>query len=39
VHLKSLKEYPPVQDFDTLNMKKAADATMKKLGNPNGASK
>jgi arylsulfatase len=37
-HLKSLEEYPPSQGADTLSMKKAVDAAMKKLDNPHGSS-
>jgi len=33
-HLKSLQEFPPSQGADTLSMKKAVDAAMKKLENP-----
>ena len=35
-HLKSLMEYPPSQGADTLSMKKALDAVMKKLEAPRG---
>jgi arylsulfatase len=37
-HLKSLEEFPPSQGADTLSMKKAVDAVMKKLENPHGSS-
>jgi hypothetical protein len=37
-HLKSLEEYPPSQGADTLSMKKAVDAAMKKLEKPHGSS-
>jgi arylsulfatase len=37
-HLKSLQEFPPSQGADTLSMKKAVDAAMKKLESPNGSS-
>jgi len=37
-HLKSLQEFPPSQGADTLSMKKAVDAAMKKLENPRGSS-
>ncbi len=37
-HLKSLDEYPPSQGADTLSMKKAIDAAMKKLESPQGSS-
>jgi arylsulfatase len=37
-HLKSLQEYPPRQGSDTLSMKKAIDAAMKKLESPNASS-
>jgi arylsulfatase len=37
-HLKSLQDFPPSQGADTLSMKKAVDAAMKKLENPNGSS-
>jgi len=35
-HLKSLGDYPPRQAADTLSMKKAIEAVMKKLDNPKG---
>jgi hypothetical protein len=38
-HLKSLMEYPPRQAADTLSIKKALDAVMKKLEDPSGANK
>ena len=37
-HLKSLQEFPPSQGADTLSMKKAVDAAMKKLENVRGSS-
>jgi arylsulfatase A-like enzyme len=37
-HLKSLEEFPPSQGADTLSMKKAVEAAMKKLENPHGSS-
>ena len=37
-HLKSLEEFPPSQGADTLSMKKAIDAAMKKMENPAGSS-
>jgi arylsulfatase len=37
-HLKSLEEFPPSQGSDTLSMKKAVDAAMKKLESPHGSS-
>lgn len=37
-HLKSLQEFPPSQGADTLSMKKAIDAVMKKMENPGGSS-
>jgi len=37
-HLKSLQEFPPSQGADTLSMKKAVEAVMKKLDNPHGSS-
>jgi hypothetical protein len=33
-HIKSLMEYPPRQEADTLNIKKAFDRMMKMLENP-----
>jgi len=38
-HLKSLMECPPRQAADTLSIKKALDAVMKKLEDPSGANK
>jgi arylsulfatase len=37
-HLKSLQDYPPRQGADTLSMKRAIDAAMKKLDSPAGSS-
>jgi len=37
-HLKSLQDFPPRQGADTLSMKKAIDAVMKKMENPGGSS-
>jgi arylsulfatase len=37
-HLKSLEEFPPSQGADTLSMKKAIDAAMKKMENPSSSS-
>ena len=37
-HLKSLLDYPPRQGADSLSMKKAIEATMKKMENPAGSS-
>jgi arylsulfatase len=37
-HLKSLSDYPPRQAADTLSMKKAVDAAMKKLESPAASS-
>jgi arylsulfatase len=37
-HLKSLNDYPPRQGADTLSMKKAVDAAMKKLESPAASS-
>src|SRR5262249_31495580 len=37
-HLESLSDYPPSQGADTLSMKKAIDATMKKMENAGGSS-
>ena len=37
-HLKSLAEFPPSQGADTLSMRKAVEAAMKKLENPRGSS-
>lgn len=37
-HLKSLQDYPPSQGADTLSMKKAIDAAMKKMESPGGSS-
>ncbi len=37
-HLQSLEEFPPSQGADTLSMKKAIDAAMKKMENPGGSS-
>ena len=37
-HLKSLIEYPPSQGADTLSMKKAIEAVMKKMEAPHGSS-
>jgi arylsulfatase A-like enzyme len=36
-HLQSLADYPPRQGADSLSMKKAIDAAMKKLENPRGS--
>lgn len=36
-HLKSLTEYPPSQGADTLSMKKAIEAVMKKMDSPQGS--
>jgi arylsulfatase len=38
VHLKSLQDYPPRQGADSLSMKKAIEAAMKKMDNPQGSS-
>jgi arylsulfatase len=37
-HLKSLQEYPPSQGADTLSMRKAIEAVMKKMESPHGSS-
>jgi hypothetical protein len=37
-HLKSLQDFPPRQGADTLSMKKAIDAVMKKMESPGGSS-
>lgn len=37
-HLKSLKEFPPLEGADTLSMRKAVEAAMKKLENPHVSS-
>jgi arylsulfatase A-like enzyme len=37
-HLKSLTEFPPSQGADTLSMKKAIEAVMKKMDTPQGSS-
>lgn len=37
-HLRSLMEYPPRQEADTLSIKKALEGVMKKMENPKGAS-
>jgi arylsulfatase A-like enzyme len=37
-HLKSLQEFPPSQGADTLSMKKAIDAAMRKMENAHGSS-
>jgi len=37
-HLKSLADFPPSQGADTLSMRKAVEAAMKKLENPVGSS-
>jgi arylsulfatase len=36
--LKSLQDYPPRQEADTLSLKKAIDDAMKKMENPTGSS-
>jgi len=35
-HLKSLADFPPSQEADTLSMKKAIENVMKMLDNPKG---
>jgi arylsulfatase len=37
-HLKTLQEYPPSQGADTLSMKRAIEAAMKKMETPHGSS-
>ena len=37
-HLKSLADFPPSQEADTLSMKKAIEAAMKKMDAPQGSS-
>jgi spore maturation protein SpmA len=37
-HLKSLQEFPPSQGADTLSMRKAIEAAMKKMETPSGSS-
>jgi arylsulfatase len=37
-HLKSLMDYPPSQGADTLSVKKAIEAVMKKMESPQGNS-
>ena len=37
-HLKSLMDFPPSQGADTLSMKKAIEAVMKKMDTPQGSS-
>ena len=37
-HLKTMVDYPPRQGADSLNMKKAIEAAMKKMENPGGSS-
>jgi arylsulfatase len=37
-HLKSLQEFPPSQGADTLSMRKAVEAAMKKMETPHGSS-
>jgi hypothetical protein len=37
-HLKSIQEFPPSQAADTLSMKKAIEAVMKKMEKPKAAS-
>jgi arylsulfatase len=37
-HLKSLAEFPPSQESDTLSMRKPIEGAMKKLENAKGSS-